>query len=393
MKNDNINKKLHAAPLLLALLLVFSACSAVPADNPDPVIDVPYVTVTATPDAAGEPEPTSGATVSPSADPQATASPEPTEDQDDPTPTPAGRYTTVTVNSQTESEGQLVLVNYNHYYEHVSSADVIVRPAGAEYFLLTDRYDIRLTEEVYNQLFTLSIAFSTYTGGDKLCVTSGYRSLEDQQRIYDEYAEEYGTEYANLYVARPGTSEHHTGLAVDLSTMTADGTRIALGSHRAGEWFNIVCTDYGFVLRYPEGTYSTTHVAAEPWHFRYIGTANAHAMTAMGLLTYEAYIESIKDYSFDGEMLFVMNTPFSTYLTPGTAELNLPSDYIGTAHYDQETGTFTFDFDNPNPRGSLIWYVPASDAANTNIRLPLGISSYTVSGTNDGGFIVTAEIG
>ena len=50
MKNDNINKKLRAAPLLLALLLVFSACSAVPADNPEPVIDVPYVTVTATPD-------------------------------------------------------------------------------------------------------------------------------------------------------------------------------------------------------------------------------------------------------------------------------------------------------------------------------------------------------
>lgn len=386
MKNDGINSKLRAVPLLLALIFAFCACGAVPVNDPDIVIDVPYVNVTATPAASEQPP---EATIAPSDDP---ASPEPTEDNDEPTPT-AGRYTTVTVNSRAESDGQLVLVNYNHHYEHVSTADVIARPAGAEYFLLTDRYDIMLAEEVYNQLFTLSIAFSTYTGGDKLCITSGYRSLEEQQRIYDEYEEEYGTEYANLYVALPGASEHHTGLAVDLSTLAADGTRVALGSHRAGEWFNIVCTDYGFILRYPEGTYSATHVAAEPWHFRYIGTANAHAMTALGLLTYEAYIASVKDYSFDGGMLFVKNASFSDYLTPGTAELNLPADYIGIAHYDTETGTFAYDFDTPNPRGSLIWYVPASEAANTDILLPLGISSYSISGTNDGGFIVTAEIG
>lgn len=391
MKKHHTNPELRAAPLLLALLLVFSSCRTVRTDDPDPVVDVPYIAVTASPDASEDPITTSGATAVPSGSPQGTASPEPA-DSGEPTPE-AGKYTTVTVNSRAESDGKLALVNYAHYYEHVSSADVVVRPAGAEYFLLTDSNDIMLNEEVYNQLFTLSIAFSTYTGGDKLCITSGYRSLEDQQRIFDEYVGEYGIDYANLYVALPGTSEHHTGLAVDLSTMAADGTRIALGSHRAGAWFNIVCTDYGFVLRYPEGTYDATHVAAEPWHFRYIGKANAHAMTAMGLLTYEAYISSIKDYSFDGEMLFVRNTPFSDFLTPGTAELNLPSDYIGTAHYDRETGAFTYDFNTSNPCGSLIWYVPASDGPETDIRLPLGIGAYTVSGTNDGGFIVTAEIG
>ena len=82
-------------------------------------------------------------------------------------------------------------------------------------------------------------------------------------------------------VAKVGASEHHLGLAVDLD-----------GSSAMEAWMAEHCWDYGFILRYPEGTTELTGIIYEPWHFRYVGTELAQELKALGLCM-EAYMEML----------------------------------------------------------------------------------------------------
>ena len=84
------------------------------------------------------------------------------------------------------------------------------------------------------------------------------------------------------YVAVPGTSEHHTGLGVDLGS----GKKIYA-------WLAEHCWEYGFILRYPEDTTGNTGFNYEPWHFRYLGKPLAEKVHKSGL-TLEAYLQSLK---------------------------------------------------------------------------------------------------
>ena len=124
---------------------------------------------------------------------------------------------------------------------------------------------------------------------------SVYRSVEDQQELWDYFTEEYGEDYAIKYAAEPGYSEHHTGLAVDIF-LVKDGKEIRNNEDMIAdeEDFAVIhklLPKYGFILRYPKGKEEITGYAYEPWHIRYIGCQEAAMDIAEQGLTYEEYLE------------------------------------------------------------------------------------------------------
>jgi len=114
---------------------------------------------------------------------------------------------------------------------------------------------------------------------------SGFRSYATQSRLYNNYAASDGYAAADRYSARPGHSEHQTGLAIDVNSLKNSFKNTA-----EGRWLKAHCAEYGFIIRYPEGKESKTGYIFEPWHIRYIGdVAKAKAITASGLCLEEYY--------------------------------------------------------------------------------------------------------
>lgn len=102
--------------------------------------------------------------------------------------------------------------------------------------------------------------------GISLTVVSGFRSYSYQKTLYNNYVNRDGKAAADRYSARPGHSEHQTGLAADLNQVSD-----TFGETKAGKWLANNCWKYGFILRYPKGKESITGYMYESWHFRYIG--------------------------------------------------------------------------------------------------------------------------
>ena len=117
---------------------------------------------------------------------------------------------------------------------------------------------------------------------------SGFRSYATQAQLYQSYVNQEGQAAADRYSARPGYSEHQTGLAFDV--IGTDGQLVEDSS--AAQWLLDHAPDYGFVVRYPRGKESITGYMHEEWHLRYIGK-EAKDIAASGL-TLEEY------YGFDG---------------------------------------------------------------------------------------------
>lgn len=150
----------------------------------------------------------------------------------------------------------------------------------------TDFYISRAIEPQLNRLFE-----SAQENGFPLMMSSGYRSVDDQQQLYDEFALARGKAAADTYVADPGSSEHHTGLAIDLSDESdecAANSDQCFISPDTSQWLARTVHKYGFIVRYPDGKQSITGVAYEPWHYRYVGVALATKLYDSGLTFDEA---------------------------------------------------------------------------------------------------------
>lgn len=125
--------------------------------------------------------------------------------------------------------------------------------------------------------------------GVRILVRSGYRSYALQAQILASKIREYGSEtLARRYNAAPGRSEHQTGLAVDLWDGVTWG--VGIRNTRIGKWLWANAWRYGFILRYPNGKEKITGYAFEPWHYRYIGVADAKRFGANNNLTLEEYL-------------------------------------------------------------------------------------------------------
>ena len=107
--------------------------------------------------------------------------------------------------------------------------------------------------------------------GIELLAISGYRSYWTQNDLYKRRLKETSLEYVSVYVAKPGQSEHQTGLAMDLGCTGYTDLTERFAETPAYAWLSEHAHEYGFIIRYPkDGTAATGH-AYEPWHIRYLG--------------------------------------------------------------------------------------------------------------------------
>lgn len=155
-----------------------------------------------------------------------------------------------------------ILVNQYYFLGEDYVPDNLVKILGIHTF--TEEY---IQEEVYES-YKLMYK-EALNEGIRFLVTSGYRSYNNQEAVYDDYVKRYGQDYAKNYVAVPGYSEHQTGLALDI--FTYGSTMKTFDTTEGFKWLSNNAYKYGFILRYPKDKINLTGATYESWHYRYVG--------------------------------------------------------------------------------------------------------------------------
>lgn len=133
------------------------------------------------------------------------------------------------------------------------------------------------------------------SAGVPMSILSSYRSYSTQVSTYNKWVSQDGQVAADTYSARPGHSEHQTGLAVDLGNGTCS-LEICFGDTPAGKWLASNAKNYGFIIRYPSGKQTETGYQYEPWHLRFVGTDVANAIKNSGKTLDQYYNIEAGDY-------------------------------------------------------------------------------------------------
>lgn len=269
-------------------------------------------------------------------------------------------YVTVDHANNQIAVGELILVNSDNKYTLTDTLKskltmLCDREGYNKYFLLgIDGLKTGVRSSITQALENMIVALvdanpdtlgTQFGSADQIMITSGYRDIQKQTDLYENRTE-------NNYVAQPGHSEHHTGYAVDIKVYKMDKSTVELRSEEQA-WMEAHCAEYGFVIRYDESKYEITDILDEPWHYRYVGVPHATYMTEYKLCL-EEYLEKIRtSHTYD-------KTPLEIK--------------VGEKDY-------------------LVYYVPATENATfTSIPVPpASEGSYTISGDNMNGFIVTVE--
>ena len=126
--------------------------------------------------------------------------------------------------------------------------------------------------------------------GLSVLLSSGYRSYDTQSYLFRRKADEYGEAVAQTIVARPGTSEHQTGLCCDITDRYYAEKGWDLENTALYQWMSAHCQEYGFIVRFPKGKEDVTGIIYEPWHFRYVGVEAATYIMEHDL-TLEEFLE------------------------------------------------------------------------------------------------------
>ena len=129
-------------------------------------------------------------------------------------------------------------------------------------------------------------------GAGRMALASGYRSYDKQSSLHRNRVSTHGRADADRWIARPGHSEHQSGLALDIAPVghASCSTHSCIGSTPQGVWLLRNAHRFGFVLRYESGYRSVTGYNGEPWHFRYVGTALSTAYHSGGWHTLEQFL-------------------------------------------------------------------------------------------------------
>lgn len=124
-----------------------------------------------------------------------------------------------------------------------------------------------------------------------LVINSSYRSYQDQEEICNSYASLYGDNYVKRYVAKPGFSEHQTGLAFDIGSTSSN----IFAQSKEYQWIKDHAHLYGFILRFPKAGEDITGFRNEPWHYRYVGKKIATYMYEHDLTLEEYFVQYLDD--------------------------------------------------------------------------------------------------
>ena len=260
------NRLLVLIGVMIMTVLLLSGCGKLQDQSPDPQLMQDAQTAQEAPQEA--PAPMQEEPAEPEEDPQTPAQETEPASEEDPAQT------------QTGDDWKLILVNAEH-------------PVPEDYSVTLKelRNDQWVDERIYpelQQMFDDARAEGIYP-----LINESYRSAERQQEILDNYiaayeAEGLSTEEAQQraleVVAKPGTSEHQLGLALDIIVEYEED------STQTWQWLKENCWRYGFILRYPEDKTEITGISYEPWHFRYVGAEAAQQITERGI-TLEEYLE------------------------------------------------------------------------------------------------------
>lgn len=157
-------------------------------------------------------------------------------------------------------------------------------------YSLPKTYNPGLDENVKNQANIMFAAAKKE--GLNLYISSGFRSYETQAGLYQSYINRDGKDEADTYSARPGHSEHQTGLAFDVNEVSQ-----AFNNTPEAIWLSNNCYKFGFILRYPNGKTNETGYMYESWHFRYVGKDLATKLYNGGnWITLESYFGITSNY-------------------------------------------------------------------------------------------------
>ncbi|MBR5272929.1 MAG: M15 family metallopeptidase [Clostridia bacterium] len=217
-------------------------------------------------------------------------------------------FTTLELSQEDIAKGELVLINSKHYYEYdaLQGLKNLYDVKTSSYYL-KDANTILVNKNIWPAVNALFDGFYEATQKRSINIIGAFRSHTDQMHLFNSYVDSYGSEAEALkHVQKPGYSEHHSGLCIDLQIWDSD-KQVVYEFTGEGEykWLVDNAYKYGFIQRYPEGKTSITGVNTELGHFRYIGVAHATAMKKNNASCYETYIEYLRNFTFDGEHLHV----------------------------------------------------------------------------------------
>ena len=264
------------------------------------------------------------------------------------TPEPAAEKPVITLSESDTRTGDLILVNSSHAYDfeaNEATIDLTNIRQGQSFYYQVGNTDMSVAGRILGPLDQLVASCNAGVGTELTGIESASRSLDYQQRVWNEMADLYGTDYAQTYVAAPGYSEHHTGLAVDVGIFYPGGAEGSFSGSDNAAWMNDNSCHYGFVRRYKSDKVDITGISNEAWHFRYVGIPHAVYMTQQNLCL-EEYID---------------------YLSTQTSR-EAPLQFEADGHTYRVWYTAELTFEEPE-------------------------NAYTVSGTNTGGIVVTETVG
>ena len=313
MKNQKVYRRRGprrnmALPLILALVLVAGVAIALVSCNAQPAPEEP-----AAPTGSQQEAPESSSAQEEPEVPQQSQSEEAPEEKPVEESSQSQQQTNEAPVTELESDGEeiaipaslagadhlfpagngdyrLILVNKQFVMPN-EIADLPLKDIGDGYRVQADMYDA-----------LVKMMDDAKAAGLPLYIVSGYRPIERSRVLYENKVQEYlnagysaeeAAVQAGMWIAPPGTSEHSTGLAVDL--ISADYyTKLPdllpeFEEFEEAKWMKEHCAEYGFILRFPKGKEDITKVVFEPWHFRYVGVEAATAIMEQGI-TLEEYL-------------------------------------------------------------------------------------------------------
>ena len=165
-------------------------------------------------------------------------------------------------------DGTVFLVNRQHAIsKYYSPATRKVNGSGMSQSMREDAAD------AIEEMFAAAKA-----DGITLSVVSGYRSYSKQSTIYSRKKASQGEAAADRISARPGTSEHQLGLAMDLAQKNSSTLNAGFAKTKEGQWVEANAHRFGFIIRYLQDYEDVTGYVYEPWHVRYVGVEHATAL-------------------------------------------------------------------------------------------------------------------